>query len=62
MKVVFITLLALTVSSIALHAEERILPPDWNAKAAGDKVLAGLFKVSAPEVKGAHDAEFDLWS
>ena len=58
MKVVFITLLALTVSSIALHAEERILPPDWNAKAAGDKVLAGLFKVSAPEVKGAHDAEF----
>ncbi len=36
----------------------KILPPSWNAKAAADTVLAGLFKVSAPEVKGAHDAEF----
>jgi hypothetical protein len=33
-----------------------LLPPGWDAKAAGDKVMAGLFKVTAPEVKGAHDS------
>jgi predicted neuraminidase len=30
----------------------------WDAKAAGDRVMAGLVNVSGPEVKGAHDAEF----
>ena len=35
-----------------------ILPANWNPKAAADKVMAGLVKVTAPQVKGAHDAEF----
>lgn len=37
-----------------------LLPAGWDAKAAGDKVMAGLFKVTAPEVKGAHDAHFTI--
>ena len=44
--------------TLSLAAAAQILPPGWDAKQAGDKVLAGLVKVSAPEVKGAHDAEF----
>ncbi len=36
----------------------ELLPADWNAKAAGDVVLARLVNVSSPRVKGAHDAEF----
>lgn len=35
-----------------------ILPPGWDPKAAADRVLAGLVRISAPQVKGAHDAEF----
>ena len=35
-----------------------LLPADWKPKAAGDQVLSQLIKVSAPHVKGAHDAEF----
>jgi hypothetical protein len=37
-----------------------LLPDGWDAKAAGDKVMAGLFKVTGPEVKGAHDAHFAI--
>ncbi len=37
---------------------EPLLPTDWNAKAAGDKVMSALMNVTAPQVKGAHDAEF----
>ncbi len=40
----------------SLHG--RILPSDWDPKLAADKVLEGLVDVCAPEVKGAHDAEF----
>ncbi len=40
-----------------LAAPER-LPIDWNPKRAADRVLAGLIRVTAPQVKGAHDAEF----
>jgi len=36
----------------------ELLPADWDPKAAADKVMAGLIKVTAPQVKGAHDAEF----
>ncbi|MBI5834251.1 MAG: exo-alpha-sialidase [Armatimonadetes bacterium] len=39
-------------------ADSRILPPDWDPRAAADRVLAGLINVSAPQVRGAHDAEF----
>lgn len=34
-----------------------LLPPDWDAVAAGRQVLEGLINTSAPQVKGAHDAE-----
>jgi hypothetical protein len=33
-----------------------LLPAGWDAKAAGDKVMTGLIKVSGPEVKGSHDS------
>lgn len=35
-----------------------ILPADWKPVRAGDEVLRRLIRVSAPHVKGAHDAEF----
>ncbi len=38
----------------------RLVPPGWEAQAAGDKVLSGLMTVTAPQVKGAHDAEMVL--
>lgn len=37
-----------------------LLPAGWDAKAAGDKVMASLIKTSGPEVKGAHDAHFAI--
>jgi len=47
-------------SKDADHKETSLLPAGWDAKAAGDKVMAGLFKVTGPEVKGAHDAHFAI--
>ncbi|MEI6714801.1 MAG: sialidase family protein [Verrucomicrobiota bacterium] len=35
-----------------------ILPARWDPKTEGDKVLKTLVNTSAPQVKGAHDAEF----
>ena len=35
-----------------------LLATNWNPKDAGDRVLAGLTNVCAPEVKGAHDSDF----
>lgn len=57
-----------TVGRAELEAEKIVftnvtaclLPPAWDAKAAGDTVLSGLVKVTAPQVKGAHDAEMAL--
>lgn len=37
-----------------------LLPPGWDPKRAGDKVLATLIKVTAPQAKGAHDADLVL--
>ncbi len=39
-------------------AAPALLPASWNPKAEADKVLKTLVKVTAPQVKGAHDAEF----
>lgn len=36
---------------------ESALPPRWNATLAGEQVMDRLVTVTAPEVKGAHDAE-----
>jgi predicted neuraminidase len=40
-----------------LH-KPSLLPMNWDAALAGDIVLQRLVKVTAPQVKGAHDAEF----
>lgn len=37
-----------------------LLPSGWDAKAAGDKVMAGLIKVTGPTVKGAHDSHLAI--
>jgi hypothetical protein len=39
-------------------AGRKLLLPGWDPKAAADKVMAGLVRITAPQVKGAHDAEF----
>ena len=37
-----------------------LLPAGWDAKAAADKVMAGLIKVTGPDVKGAHDSHLAI--
>lgn len=45
----------------ALHAApSSLLPPGWDPKRAGDAALATLIKVTAPQAKGAHDADLVL--
>ena len=39
-------------------AKPSLIPAKWDAALAGDIVMQRLIKVSAPQVKGAHDAEF----
>lgn len=41
-------------------ASVPLLPPGWDPKAAADRVMQGLARVTAPEVKGAHDSEFTI--
>lgn len=48
-----------TIDKLSKPAQPpKLLPADWDPKAAADKVMAGLIKVTAPQAKGAHDAEF----
>ncbi len=54
-----LTLLILLLP-LAPASAESLLPPNWDAKQAGDQVLAGLILVTAPQVKGAHDAEMAI--
>jgi hypothetical protein len=64
MKRTILVLTVLLLAPLAAMAQptptgtEKILPSDWNAKQAADKVLAGLVNISAPQVKGAHDSDF----
>jgi len=37
---------------------KRLLPANWDPALAGDTVMRRLVRVTAPQVKGAHDAEF----
>jgi len=41
---------------VSYGAAEPLIPADWDARRAGDEVLRRLIRVTAPEVKGAHDA------
>lgn len=56
---VIITLLLVPALSRGTQAES-ILPDDWDARRAGSAVLNRLVRVTADEVKGAHDAEMVL--
>jgi len=48
------------VAAMQEKAKSKLLPPDWDPKRAGDEILSKLIKVSAPQVKGAHDADLVL--
>ncbi len=50
----------LFASPARAQAPKTLLPSDWNAKQAGDRVMERLVNVSAPQVKGAHDAALVL--
>lgn len=54
-----ILLLVLILGSVSLSAQ-NVLPENWNPVSEANGVLQKLVKVTAPEVKGAHDAEFVL--
>ncbi|MCX6900953.1 MAG: exo-alpha-sialidase, partial [Verrucomicrobia bacterium] len=43
---------------LALATNTSLVPPGWDPALAGDEVMARLIRVTAPHVKGAHDAEF----
>ncbi len=55
MRIFFAVFLA---SSSWAQMSGDLLPPGWDATRGANRVMAGLVKVSAPQVKGAHDAEF----
>ena len=55
----FLSTIIMTLSAAVAFAEP-VLKDGWDAKQAGDKVMAGMIKVSAPQVKGAHDADLAL--
>ena len=57
MKHLALPLILLLASAVSA---ETFLPTDWNPKQAGDKVLADLIQATAPQVKGAHDAEMAI--
>jgi len=52
-----ISLLLLATGS---RAAEPLVPNEWDATLAGTRVLANLVTVTAPQVKGAHDAAMAL--
>lgn len=41
-------------------AEDSLVPKGWDPALAGDLVMERLVKVTAPQVKGAHDAEMAI--
>ena len=49
---------ALLTSEKTRAPKASLLPRDWDPALAGDLVMQRLVRVSAPQVKGAHDAEF----
>ncbi|MBM3891525.1 MAG: hypothetical protein FJ388_20630, partial [Verrucomicrobia bacterium] len=59
MKHIFTALLlTLLPAATPTHAQttKKLLPANWDAKQAGDRVMERLICVTAPQVKGAHDA------
>jgi hypothetical protein len=60
LMIIIALLLLLMIPGLARPADptQSVVPQLSNPIAAGDAVLSGLVRVSAPQVKGAHDAEF----
>ncbi|MBL9090991.1 MAG: exo-alpha-sialidase [Planctomycetaceae bacterium] len=58
MKSAVALLTALLLTPLHAAGAPGILPAGWDPALAGDMVMARLVNVSAPRVKGAHDAEF----
>lgn len=52
------TLFSLFALMALLVSAQSLLPANWDPALAGDIVMQRLVRVSAPQVKGAHDAEF----
>ncbi|HRE82584.1 MAG TPA: sialidase family protein [Opitutaceae bacterium] len=52
-----LSFICLGLLTAGVRASVNLIPAHWNAKEQADKVMAGLKTVTAPEVKGAHDAE-----
>lgn len=50
-------LLVLAPWLASAETDLSLLPKGWDAKAAGDRVMAGLVNTTESQVKGAHDAE-----
>ena len=61
-QIISMVLGALWLASLSAFSvpQAKLLPAGWDAKQAADKVLAGLVSVTAPQVKGAHDAELAI--
>ncbi|MCX6836324.1 MAG: exo-alpha-sialidase, partial [Verrucomicrobia bacterium] len=52
------SILSLFALMVPLVSAQSLLPANWDPTLAGDIVMQRLIRVSAPQVKGAHDAEF----
>jgi hypothetical protein len=52
------TLLLTPLAALCAADKPALLPAGWDPALAGDVVMQRLIRVSAPQVKGAHDAEF----
>ncbi|MCC9605186.1 glycoside hydrolase [Blastopirellula sp. JC732] len=54
----------IAIASVSFAEEKtnppQLLAPDWNPKQAADQVMSRLVTVTAPQVKGAHDAELAI--
>jgi hypothetical protein len=51
-------ILSLFALMVPLVSAQSLLPANWDPALAGDIVMQRLVKVTAPKVKGTHDAEF----
>lgn len=65
MKLLTLLCLAALLAGCSTSKQEimpssALIPAGWDAKVEGDKVMAGLIKTTAPEVKGAHDAHLAI--
>jgi len=56
MRLVF--LFAFCLATLPACLAQSLLVSNWDPKRAGDEVMSRLVTVTAPQVKGAHDADF----